>query len=179
MQYVSTRAAGGYRMRTYSERPPEVRLVVQRGDGRARVVRLRSRSRQNARSTQAHTRPTAPLGTQRCATDYSLRSPALHCTALHECRCLLEAHKAEAARLVGRSVEHDVRLHNRPCGHARTNVVWLHGVCHTATYLVLYVLRLGRTQRSLAEYRTSTARGDVARKSFASRGYAVQSGPER
>ena len=31
MQYVSTRAAGGYRMRTYSERPPEVRLVVQRG----------------------------------------------------------------------------------------------------------------------------------------------------
>jgi hypothetical protein len=44
MQYVSTRAAGGYRMRTYSERPPEVRLVVQRGDGRARVVRLRSRS---------------------------------------------------------------------------------------------------------------------------------------
>ena len=31
-------------MRTYSERPPEVRLVVQRGDGRTRVVRLRSRN---------------------------------------------------------------------------------------------------------------------------------------
>ena len=41
MQYVSTPVAG---MRTYSERPAEVRLVVQRGDGRARVVRLRSRS---------------------------------------------------------------------------------------------------------------------------------------
>ena len=158
-------------MRTYSERPPEVRLVVQRGDGLARVVRLRSRTQQNARSTQWHTQPTARLGTQRCATTIAARTSAVPARSA-------QSRSREVGLLFGQTRRSTVQSALRTCAHQRC--MW-YGVWHTAT--VQYVLWLGRTHCSLAEYRrvppstASTAeyrrvppRGDVARTSFASRG---------